>query len=191
MKVFSVVKKIYLVVAIAFIPCLMTIFFHLYESGDWWELGMLLMPFLLLLYVIPFYLAYLEIGAAVGRAADRGLRPDGKLRPVGERRLGYASAMVAALLAGLTVGMIVFSDSAVPALLTIAYLLAYIALPVLWIIGAVVYKKRLPIKDWLRDKGILIPVLVLFLLALGLGICVLCLNLSGGFHPGGKPDPMG
>ncbi len=190
MKIFSVVKKIYLVVALAFVPCLMTVFLHLYESGDWWEIGMVLMPFLLLVYVIPFYLAYLEIGAAVGRLTDGGLRPDRQLRSRGERRLGYASTAVAVLLAGLTVGMIVFSDFSIAAPLTIAYLLAYIALPVLWIVGAAVYKKRLNIKLWLCDKDILIPALVLFLGALAWGIVVLCLNLTGGFHPGGVPDPQ-
>ncbi len=191
MKLVSIARKLYLAVALAAVPCSLTVLLHLYESGPWWELGMLLMPLLILYYVLPFYLLYLELGAAAGRLFDRGVRPDGRLRSRGERRLGYATTAVAVLLALLAIRILSLRDSSIGNPIAAVYLLTYIALPVLWIIGAAVYKKRFPLKDCLHDKGVWIPALVLFLAALTVGAVALCLNLSGGFHPGGVPDPLG
>ncbi len=185
MKFYAVLKKLYLTVALSFVPCLSTLFLHIYASDGWWEMGMVLVAALILLYVLPFYLVYLEIGAAVGR------RMDGKVRSAGERQLGCATTAVATLLAFAAILFILQFHGHIPGWITAVYWPAYIALPVLWSIGAVVYKKRLPIREWLRDKGILIPSLMLVFLALALGVAVLCMNLSGGFHPGGKPDPQG
>ncbi len=142
MKCFDVVKKIYFIPALAFVPCLLTTFLHIPYSGAWWELDFILMPLLFPILVIPFYLCYLEACAAVGRVTD------GRLRTHGEIRLGYATTAVSVLLALSTVIIAYDWTSILPTAFSVIDALAYLALIVLWIVGAKVYNKRLIIKEY-------------------------------------------
>ncbi len=146
MELFSIVKKLYLALLLACWPCalILPLFF---DRGGWYELGLFLYYVgILPLLLLPCYLCFIELGLFIGRLTD------GKERPRGERVLGYITPGVAMLLVLSVIG--VFSDlSPMHMVSTCLFYGLYAALPILWVIGAIKYRKRLSVKALLRSKG--------------------------------------
>ncbi len=189
MKCRHVMKNLYLAIALAFWPCALMGVLFMDESG-WYELSVVLYYIVMLPCVLlPCYLAYLELGACVGRLFD------GKERTRGELVLGWVTTAVAVLI---PVSLCLhFADGLPRALEVSRSLLLWVyalLLPILWIVGRVRYRKSLHLQELLRPKGVWVTAMVLLLFVLVLGVLVFRgnhLGLPDAWHMGGKPDPMG
>ncbi len=189
MKLFFLLKKLYLVVALAFWPCALTV--PLWMHGAWYELAVLLYYALMCpLILLPCYLAYVEFGACVGRLFD------GKERARGERMLGWITPAVAVALVAVTFMFATTDTSTIPrSVLYVLYILLFNALLILWIVGVVKYKKRLRLKALLQPKSVWVTALVLVCLCLACGLFYRYILEFGSWqdifgHSGGKPDPL-
>ncbi len=166
MKLFSVLKKLYLAVALAFWPCAFMGILFMDKSG-WYELGIALYYMMILpCFLLPCFLAYLEIGACVGRLFDR------KKRLCGELILGWAATAVAVIiLASLWLHFVDALPRALEVSRSLVLYTCVLLLPILWIASAAIYKKELPLGALLRSKSVWIPALCLVLAFLLCGLC--------------------
>ncbi len=171
-KLFSILKSLYLAVALAFWPCacLLPLFFE--DSGGGEALAYLLYYAVMLpVVLLPCYLAYMELGAFVGRLID------GQPRPLGERILGFITPALALLM---VLGMIAtMLDTPSLRILTMMFPLAAIALVVLWIVGAIKYNKRPCIRKRFGPKGVRVTAICLIILFLAVGFAIWHLHDMG------------
>ncbi len=166
MKIFAAIKKLYLAVALAFFPCLCVLPLYMERDGGFIAFPYWIFVLLEALIALPFFLAYLELGAFIGRLTD------GRVRSRGEWVLGRITA-------GMAVAAVVCSclfhvdglPEAIRYAQNILYWLCNIGLPILWLVGAAVFKKRLHIRELLRPKGVWVTAVVIFLSLLIGGLC--------------------
>ncbi len=164
-KLYSILKKMYVAVALAFWPCACMLPLWM-DGGGWYLLGVALYFLVMIpLFLLPGYLSYLELGACVGRLCD------GKERPRGERALGWITTAISVVLILFTVSMLITDlPPALSSVRFILYVILFITLPILWIVGAVKFKKRLHLKELLHPKGVWMTALILVLLCLACGL---------------------
>ncbi len=162
MKTLDRLKTPYIVVALAFIPCAALIPFFWMERMYQWELAASrYYEDILLGCLLPLYAAYLEFGALVGRHTD------GKVRSRAELRFGYGTAAVAAALVLSTVGVYIPSMNMAHAMSAlILYTVTLFGLPVLWIIGALLYRKKLRFTELASPAPVRMPAVLLPLILL-------------------------
>ncbi len=136
------------------------------NRSGWYELGVALYYLVMLpCFLLPCYLAYLELGACVGRLFD------GKERPRGEWVLGWVTTAVAVLFpVSLWLHFVDGLPSALEMSRSLGLCTCALLLPILLVVGRVKYDKSLRLKELLRPKGVWVTAIVLVLLFLACGL---------------------
>ncbi len=164
MKAQNFFKKLYLIIALAYWPCICILPFHFTLKSHIMAVWIILTAFIFL----PFYVIYMEAGCFLGR------RRDGKIRSEGEMKCGNVTSILTLVLVLFAVPLPILNRLEVKAPLFsdlreslnqivvycgIPTLILSVIIPILWIIFAIVFKKRLRVKELLSPKSVWIPAL--------------------------------
>lgn len=170
-----ILRYLFLSAALLYLPTLLLIVLHSEPEGTFIAIDRWFVLAVLLLFTVPFYLAFIEIGRLVCGAMEK------RKKRIRERIFDLIGAALAGGIAA--VGIIATAldrDDWIGPILNLAVLLI-----LNWLISAIVNKKRPRVRETVKDKVFWVCLAVM---AVTVALSVTLLVSAGGSKA--RPDPM-